>query len=89
MCFGTVPCGWYIQAQKGEFPTKGDHSHDDRNKTVMWAYQSFSLESYGGPAAQFSGIFPYVSVCVADNVLDLVDSWLELSIFEYGHRVVR
>ena len=54
-----------------------------------WTHQSFSLENCGGSATQFLGVFPYINVCLAYNVLDLVDPWLEFSIFEYGRGIVR
>ena len=52
-------------------------------------YQSFSLKNCGGSATQFLVVFPYINVCLACNVLDLVDPWLEFSIFEYGRGIVR
>ena len=34
-------------------------------------------------------MFPYVDVCLAYDVSDPVDPWLDLAIFEYGYEVVR
>ena len=86
MRFDTAPCVWYIQAQKEESPTKGNQL--PRYGTGTWTYQSFLPENCGGSATQFLGTFPYIHECLTYNVLDLVDPWLEFTVFEYGHEVV-
>jgi hypothetical protein len=62
--------------------------------TILWVKGDanspvLSPESCGGPAAYPAGVFPYVDVCLADNVLDLVDPRLQFLIAEYGRGIVR
>ena len=69
--------------RKGEFPTRGDCNYDDMSQMRTRTHQSLSLESCGRLVTKFSGMLPYVDVCFAGDILDLVDPRLELSDSEY------
>jgi len=53
------------------------------NKRRALAYEASSFfEIFGGTTAHFPRVYLNVEVCLGVNVLDLVDPWLQLSVFE-------
>ena len=44
-----------------------------------------SPESRGGSATKFSGVTPDIDACLPNDVLDLVDPWLEFPTTEHRH----